>query len=123
MPLGLCAADFRSLDDPEPPALDVVQLDMPLSPSRKSPSPPLIPKTSTQSIDTSWTPADDRALVSTVLEKLRLSRYEWNDCARILGKDKDTLGRRWRMLVGDGDVGLRRGEGSRGRVGLDVGSW
>ena len=118
MPLGLCAADFQSLQDPGPPALDTVQLNMPLSPLRKSPSPPLTPSTGT-----SWTADDDRALVSTVLEKLQLSRYEWNDCARILGKDKDTLGRRWRMLVGDGDVGLRRGRGSRGRMELDVGSW
>ena len=123
MPLGLCAADFRSLDEPEPTTLDVSQLNMPLSPST-----PLTPGTSTTSTPgtstaTSWTAADDRALVSTVLEKLQLSRYEWNDCARILGKDKDTLGRRWRMLVGDGDVGLRRGGARRGRVGLDVGSW
>jgi hypothetical protein len=122
MPLGLCAADFHSLHaTPDVVQVQVqvqVHLDMPNSdPSaEQQPSIQLSPSTS-------WTAADDSALVSTVLEKLQLSRHEWNDCARILGKDEDSLGRRWRMLVGDGEVGLRRGRGRRERLGLDLGSW
>jgi hypothetical protein len=74
-----------------------------------------------------WTIDDDRVLVETVLEKLQLSKRAWNDCARKLGKDKDSLGRRWRLLVDEGEVGLkkvgiRRG-GRERRTGLDVGSW
>lgn len=116
MPLGLCPADFHSLRTPH--AVANVQLDMPIPPAHTD-----APPSSSLPTSTSWTAADDSALVSTVLEKLQLSRHEWNDCARILGKDKDSLGRRWRMLVGDGEVGLRRGQGRRGRVGLDLGSW
>lgn len=69
-----------------------------------------------------WSVDDDRVLVETVLEKLQLSKRAWNDCARKLGKDKDSLGRRWRMLVDEGEVGLKKG-GRRKRTGLDVGSW
>jgi hypothetical protein len=116
MPLGLSAADFRSLQTPPREAIPV-QLDMPISNSK---SPADFPTPT--SITSTWTPADDSALVSTVLEKLALSRHEWNDCARILGKDQDSLGRRWRILVGDGEVGLRRG-GRRERGRLEVGSW
>ncbi|KAL2428983.1 hypothetical protein ABEF95_011023 [Exophiala dermatitidis] len=70
-----------------------------------------------------WTLEDDRMLVETVLEKLKLTKRDWNDCARRLGRDKDSLGRRWSLLVGQGNVGLRRGTGRRGRTDLDISSW
>lgn len=122
MPLGLSAADFASLSPP--PSLScspTVSLpsSSPIDHSSdsgyaSSPSPP--PETE------EWTLDDDRILVETVLEKLQLSKRAWNDCARKLAKDKDSLGRRWRELVDEGNVGLKMG-GRMGRVGLDVGSW
>ncbi|EXJ62739.1 hypothetical protein A1O7_03177 [Cladophialophora yegresii CBS 114405] len=119
MPLGLSADDFRALESP----VEEVELDMPTtsSPTRhsdedsaygSSPSPD----------DGMWTDADDRVLVETVLEKLKLSKRDWNDCAKILGKDSDSLERRWSLLVGEGNVGLRRG-GRISRTNLDMSSW
>ncbi|EHY57416.1 hypothetical protein HRR83_002902 [Exophiala dermatitidis] len=70
-----------------------------------------------------WTLEDDRMLVETVLEKLKLTKRDWNDCARRLGRDKDSLGRRWSLLVDRGNVGLRRGSGRRSRTDLDISSW
>jgi predicted transcriptional regulator len=69
-----------------------------------------------------WTIDDDRVLVETVLAKLQLSKRTWNDCARRLGKDKDSLGRRWRLLVDEGNVGLKRGGRIR-RTDLEIDSW
>ena len=64
-----------------------------------------------------WTSEDDRRLVELVLEKLKLSKRDWNDCARRMGKDHDSVGRRWKALVGEGNVGLRRGRKVvRGRI-------
>ena len=37
--------------------------------------------------------AQDRMLVETGLSKLKLSSWEWNDCAVRLGRDRDSLGR------------------------------
>lgn len=54
-----------------------------------------------------WSTEDDRMLVELVLEKLKLSKSEWQDCARSLGKDKASVGRRWKSLMGAGDVGLK----------------
>jgi len=70
-----------------------------------------------------WSENDDRLLVETVLSKLNLSSSEWNDCAVRLGKDKDSLGRRWKLLLGEGNVGLRRGSRRQERVDLDIPSW
>ncbi|EEH23279.2 hypothetical protein PABG_05490 [Paracoccidioides brasiliensis Pb03] len=56
-----------------------------------------------------WTSEDDRKLVELVLEKLKLSKRDWSECARRMGKDNDSVGRRWKALVGEGNVGLRRG--------------
>ncbi|OJD09596.1 hypothetical protein ACJ73_10200, partial [Blastomyces percursus] len=63
----------------------------------------------TTSTTSDWTSEDDKRLVELVLEKLKLSRRDWNECARRMGKDHDSVGRRWRALVGEGNVGLRRG--------------
>lgn len=59
--------------------------------------------------DEDWSAEDDRLLVELVLEKLKLTKNDWNECARKLGKDGGSLGKRWKELVGDGHVGLRRG--------------
>ncbi|KAL7627405.1 hypothetical protein AAE478_001598 [Parahypoxylon ruwenzoriense] len=54
-----------------------------------------------------WSKEDDRILVELVLEKLKLSKTDWQDCARSLGKDRSSIGRRWRSLMVNGDVGLK----------------
>lgn len=64
-----------------------------------------------------WTSDDDKRLVEMVLDKLKLSKRDWNDCARRMGKDHDSVGKRWKALVGEGNVGLRRGRRMvRGRI-------
>ncbi|KAK1837314.1 hypothetical protein QBC39DRAFT_377587 [Podospora conica] len=55
-----------------------------------------------------WSTEEDRILVELVLEKLKLSKEEWQDCARSLGKDRSSVGRRWKSLMIAGDVGLKR---------------
>ncbi|KAJ4151433.1 hypothetical protein LMH87_012134 [Akanthomyces muscarius] len=81
MPLGLERADFHSLQQQQAP-----------------------PHENTND----WTAEDDRILVELVLEKLKLSKAEWQDCARTLGKDRHALSRRWKSLVMDDEVGLKR---------------
>ncbi|THV56001.1 hypothetical protein BGAL_0001g00630 [Botrytis galanthina] len=54
-----------------------------------------------------WSREEDRMLVELVLEKLKLSKSDWQDCARSLGKDRGDLGRRWKTLMGAGEVGLK----------------
>jgi hypothetical protein len=67
-----------------------------------------------------WSDEDDRLLVELVLEKLKLTKSEWQDCARSLGKDRGSVGRRWKSLMAVGEVGLKgngRGRGrERGRI-------
>ncbi|CAF9929834.1 MAG: hypothetical protein ALECFALPRED_004461 [Alectoria fallacina] len=65
-----------------------------------------------------WSTGDDGALVALILNKLRLRPSDWDECARKLGKEKDSIGKRWAHLLGDGEVGLRRGSGrlERGNV-------
>ncbi|KAB5536382.1 hypothetical protein GE09DRAFT_325797 [Coniochaeta sp. 2T2.1] len=55
-----------------------------------------------------WSTEDDRILVELVLEKLKLTKSDWQDCARSLGKDRGSLGRRWKSLMISGEVGLKR---------------
>lgn len=62
---------------------------------------------------TEWSAEDDRILVELVLEKLKLSKTEWQDCARSLGKDRHTVSRRWKSLIMHGDVGVKTRSSSR----------
>ncbi|CEI65051.1 hypothetical protein FVEN_g11888 [Fusarium venenatum] len=57
--------------------------------------------------DEDWNAEDDRVLIEIVLEKLRLSKAEWQDCARNLGRDRHAVDRRWKTLLLNGDVGLK----------------
>ncbi|KAG9237589.1 hypothetical protein BJ875DRAFT_453236 [Amylocarpus encephaloides] len=66
-----------------------------------------------------WSTEEDRILVELVLEKLKLSKSDWQDCARSLGKDRGSVGRRWKSLMGNGDVGLK----NRGRRSKLHGTW
>lgn len=54
-----------------------------------------------------WSAEDDRILVELVLEKLKLSKTEWQDCARSLGKDRQAANRRWKSLIMNGEIGLK----------------
>lgn len=53
--------------------------------------------------------------MALILNKLRLRQSDWAECARKLGKEKDSIGKRWAHLLGDGEVGLRRGSGEQRR--------
>ncbi|KAL3452843.1 hypothetical protein BJX65DRAFT_264927 [Aspergillus insuetus] len=121
LPLGLSQTDFYSLHSPP-----VTQ--SPPSPERRRrheqfPNLPLFnPDTALPSIeepnndstppedDMSWSADDDQRLVEMVLEKFQLSKNDWDDCARRMGKDHASVGQRWQALVGEGNVGLRRGK-------------
>ncbi|KAI1386220.1 uncharacterized protein F4822DRAFT_409327 [Hypoxylon trugodes] len=63
-----------------------------------------------------WSKEDDRILVELVLEKLKLSKTDWQDCARSLGKDRSSIGRRWRSLMVNGDVGLKSSRTRRSKI-------
>lgn len=103
LPLGLARADFHTLhadgipDDASHQTLEAeVEADGEL-----------------------WSTEEDRMLVELVLEKLQLSKTDWQDCARSLGKkDRHSVGRRWKSLMLSGDIGLRPGARSnrRGRI-------
>lgn len=54
-----------------------------------------------------WSAEDDRILIELVLEKLRLSKAQWQECARGLGRDRNAVDRRWKSLLLNGDVGLK----------------
>lgn len=123
MPPGLLASDFEALADS---SLPTIRTPVPVRPAPRVelplnedvPSAPQLP-----CAVSGWTENDDRLLVETVLSKLKLSTQEWNDCAQRLGKDKDSLDHRWRLLLGEGNIGLRRGVGRMGRADLDIKSW
>jgi len=66
-----------------------------------------------------WTTEEDRVLVELVLEKLKLTKSDWQDCARSLGKDRGSVGRRWKSLMCAGEVGLK----TRSRRGRIHGTW
>lgn len=123
LPAGLQVSDFEALAEPTyTPAKTPRRrrksrdIEMPAA-GEEQPQPPPVQGNST------WSENDDRLLVETVLSKLNLSSRDWNDCARRLGKDKDSIGRRWQLLVGEGNVGLRRGAGRMERIDLDTESW
>jgi len=69
-----------------------------------------------------WSTEEDRMLVELVLDKLKLTKTDWQDCARSLGKDRHSLGRRWKSLMLHGDVGLRTGARSSRRSKIH-GTW
>lgn len=54
-----------------------------------------------------WSAEDDCVLIEVVLQKLRLSKAEWQDCARNFGRNRHTVARRWKALFLNGDIGLK----------------
>jgi hypothetical protein len=93
LPLGLERADFQSLHGPDAGEAEVEEA---------------------AKIE-EWSTEEDRLLVELVLEKLKLTKSDWQDCARSLGKDRGSVGRRWKSLMGAGEVGLK-GRLRRGKI-------
>lgn len=114
LPLGLETSDFNSLgsttiraSSPAPRIPKTEKNGATPDPDTAIPSIEISDCSSNPTSD--WTAEDDRKLVELVLEKFQLSKRDWDECARRMGKDNDTVGRRWQALVGEGNVGLRRG--------------
>ncbi|PKY06220.1 hypothetical protein P168DRAFT_302599 [Aspergillus campestris IBT 28561] len=140
LPLGLSQSDFYTLHSPpitqSPPSpvisrqIQRVDADAdddgpaPYNPDAALPSIEEADETSPSSSAPpapdsvpDWSADDDQRLVQVVLEKFQLSRGDWDDCAARMGLDQASVGRRWQALVGDGNVGLRRGgRMTRGRI-------
>jgi len=93
LPMGLERSDFRKLQTEHPDQEKKVETE----------------DSSREGEDDSelWSSAEDRLLVELVLEKLKLSKSDWQDCARSLGKDRGSVGRRWKSLMGGGEIGLK----------------
>lgn len=92
LPLGLERGDFHSLLAPSSPQDNEVRESIEGSDQQRSDF---------------WSTEEDRLLVELVLEKLKLTKSDWQDCARSLGKDRASVGRRWKSLMGAGEVGLK----------------
>lgn len=124
LPLGLSQSDFYSLHSPpisqSPPHSyhnhNYLEYNNNNNSSQYQPSNPDNPLPSIEEADempphnqnpSTWSPEDDQRLVELVLDNFRLSRRDVDVCARRLGRDGESVGRRWRDLVGDGIVGLR----------------
>lgn len=69
------------------------------------------PDDSAPATSNEWSSEEDQRLLELVLERLRLSQQEWDECARQMGRrNPANVGRRWTSLVREGRVGLRRGQ-------------
>ncbi|KAI1168428.1 hypothetical protein F5B18DRAFT_279430 [Nemania serpens] len=66
-----------------------------------------------------WSLEDDRVLVELICEKLKLSKSEWQECARRVGKSENGAERRWKTLIRNGEIGVK----SRARRGKVHGTW
>ncbi|KAI2626213.1 hypothetical protein GGS21DRAFT_530595 [Xylaria nigripes] len=62
-----------------------------------------------------WSIEDDRVLVELIFEKLKLSRSEWQECARRVGKSENGAERRWKTLIRNGDIGVKA-RARRGKI-------
>ncbi|KAL7267253.1 hypothetical protein RUND412_010169 [Rhizina undulata] len=72
------------------------------------PSPPNRNIVTKREEDDEWTAAEDQALVELVLQKLKLSWGDWEECAQSLGRrDARSVGRRWEGLISESEVVLK----------------
>lgn len=65
---------------------------------------------SSEEAEGEWTKEDDKMLVELVLEKTKLSKAEWEECARGMGKrpkDRKILKKRWNSFLSADAIGLR----------------
>lgn len=105
LPLGLERSDYHTLHADGVPHDD--------STSQAAPGTDVVVEADGET----WSTEEDRMLVELVLEKLKLSKSDWQDCARSLGKkDRGSVGRRWKSLMLNGDVGLKKGSSRRAKL-------
>jgi hypothetical protein len=57
-----------------------------------------------------WSVEQDRKLVEVIIAHFKLTPEDMEDCARSLGKGSGCVERRWKSLVMNGDVGLKKRE-------------
>ncbi|RAK72188.1 uncharacterized protein BO72DRAFT_452885 [Aspergillus fijiensis CBS 313.89] len=142
LPLGLSHSDFYSLHSPpvsQSPASPAHQQHAapaarkarasasatthPYNPDTALPSiegsESALSTSSPSSPDLTWAEEDDQRLIGLVLEKFQLSQRTWDECAEKLGKDQASVERRWRSLLSDGHIGLRRASDRKVRRRLD----
>ncbi|RAH83300.1 hypothetical protein BO86DRAFT_55950 [Aspergillus japonicus CBS 114.51] len=142
LPLGLSHSDFYSLHSPpvsqSPASPAHQQHPAPLATnpraSARATAHPFNPDTALPSIeesepapstsspyspDLSWAEEDDQRFIGLVLEKFQLSQRNWNECAEKLGKDQACVERRWRSLLNNGHIALRRAGDRKVRRRLD----
>ncbi|PYH93174.1 hypothetical protein BO71DRAFT_484803 [Aspergillus ellipticus CBS 707.79] len=116
LPLGLSSSDFQSLRSPpvtqSPPSPQRHEEQEPSTPTITTPYNPdsAIPSIEDPKSASRESSLTDECLVNLVLQKIQLSKQDWDDCARILGQEDDgaSLGRRWETLLRQGNVGIRR---------------
>jgi hypothetical protein len=59
---------------------------------------------------TQWSSEEDQRLLELVLEKVRLSQEDWDECARQIGRTTTAdVSQRFNSFIGEGRIGLRRG--------------
>ncbi|KAF4625943.1 hypothetical protein G7Y89_g12220 [Cudoniella acicularis] len=92
LPLGLERGDFHTLHLQSQPSFNFCNQAI---------------ETTEKEGSDAWSTEEDRLLVELVLEKLKLTKSDWQDCARSLGKDRSSVGKRWKSLMGAGEVGLK----------------
>lgn len=63
-----------------------------------------------------WSSEEDCILVELVLDKLKLTKTDWQDCVRSMGKDRKSVGTRWKSLMVNGDVGLKSKSNRQGGI-------
>ncbi|KAL1898105.1 hypothetical protein Cpir12675_002053 [Ceratocystis pirilliformis] len=115
MPLGLSRSDFDDVwrleheqkQEPCSPAVSLMSVASSASSVFDSTS--IASTYDASNSDTEdWTDEDDDALIDIVLKKLRLSRQEWHECARTLGRNRSTISQRWKSLLMGREIGLKR---------------
>ena len=125
LPLGLGIGDFEALDEYScTPPVCISQQQQQQQQQQIHPQGEALPEIVLPSIEVEdsdkadWTAEEDEKLVGMVLEKFKLSKRDWDECARRIGKDNASVGKRWQALLGEGNIGLRRGSGPfvRGRL-------
>jgi hypothetical protein len=113
LPMGLERSDFRMLQAAEELAGRTTTTT---TATTSAPTAETSDESAESSESATWTNEEDRLLVELVLEKLKLSKSDWQDCARSLGKDRGSVGRRWKSLMGGGEVGLKRSTARRSKI-------
>jgi hypothetical protein len=116
LPLGLERSDYHSLHSSDSGSIPAQHDDHHHHRDGTSGQQPQGTDVVVEADGETWSTEEDRILVELVLEKLKLTKSDWQDCARSLGKDRGSVGRRWKSLMINGDVGLKRASHRRARI-------